>query len=50
MPIPKKRGMVRDLLIESQTREPARSQVHPHVLNQAALTGDSVQVPNQENA
>ena len=41
---------MRDLLIEAQPGEPAISQVHPDILDQATLTGDPVEIANQENA
>jgi hypothetical protein len=44
VPIFGKRGVVRNLLIEAQASKRAISQVHPNVLDQAALTGDSVRV------
>ena len=39
-----------NVLIEAQPCEPAISEMHPDILRQAALTGDSVQIANQENA
>ena len=50
VPILGKRGVVRNLLIEAQPGKPAISQVHPNLLDQAALTGNAVQVSDQQNA
>src|SRR5438105_14079101 len=50
MPVFGERGMMRDLLIETQTREPAPGQMHAKFLHQLALAGDAVQIANQQNA
>jgi len=39
-----------DLLIEAQTGEPAPRQVHAQFLHQFALTGDAVQITDQQYA
>jgi hypothetical protein len=41
---------MRNLLIEAQTGEPAPRQVHAQFLHQLALTGDAVQITDQQNA
>ena len=41
---------MRDLLIETQTREPAPGQMHAQFLHQLAFAGDAVQIANQQNA
>jgi hypothetical protein len=41
---------MRNLLIETQTREPPPRQVHAQFLHQLALAGDAVEIPNQQNA
>ena len=50
VPVFGERGMMRDLLIETQTREPAPGQMHAQFLHQLALAGDAVQIANQQNA
>ena len=50
MPILGECRVMRNLLIETEAREPAISQMHPDVLDQASFTGDSVQVSDQQNA
>lgn len=42
--------MVRDFLIKAEARKPSVSQVHPYVFDQAALTGDSIQIADQQDA
>ena len=42
--------MMWDLLIETQSRELAPSQVHAQFFHQLALTSDAVQIANQQNA
>ena len=42
--------MMRDLLIEPQTGEPSPRQVHAQFFYQFALTGDAVQIADQQNA
>src|SRR5713101_5915741 len=42
--------MMRDLLIEAQTGEPAACQVHAQFFHQFPLAGDAVQIANQQNA
>jgi len=41
---------MRELLIESQAREPTPCQVHAQFLDQPALAGDALQIANQQNA
>src|SRR5205814_7015093 len=50
VPVLRERGVMWDFLIETQTREPAPRQVHAQFLHQFALTGDAVQIPNQQYA
>jgi len=50
MPVFRKRGVMRDLLIEAQTGEPAPRQMHAQFLHQVAFAGDAVQIADQENA
>ena len=50
MPILGERGVMRNLLIETQPREPAPSQMHPQLFHQPALAADAVQIANQQNA
>jgi hypothetical protein len=50
MPVFRERGVMRDFLIETQAREPAPRQVHAQFLHQLALTGDAVQVADQQDA
>jgi hypothetical protein len=50
MPVFRERGLMRDLLIETQTREPAPGQVHAQFFHQLALAADAVQIANQQNA
>ena len=42
--------MMRDLLIEAQTGEPAPCQVHAQFFHQFPLAGNAVQIANQQNA
>jgi len=42
--------MMRNLLIEAQSRKPAPRQMHAQLLHQPAFTSDAVQIPNQQNA
>src|SRR6516165_11106273 len=46
----RERGMVWNLLIETQTREPSPSQMHAQLFHQLALTGNTVQIADQQNA
>ncbi len=41
---------MRNLLIEAQTGEPAPRQVHAQFLHQFPLTGDAIQVADQQDA
>src|ERR1700745_2912730 len=50
VPVFRERGMMRYLLIEAQSGEPAPCQVHAQFLYQLPLTGDAVQVADQQNA
>ena len=50
VPVFGERGMMRNLLIEAQTGEPAPGQMHAQLLHQLALAGDAVQVANQQYA
>src|SRR5437588_7027892 len=50
MPVLRKRGVMRDLLIEAQTGEPAPRQMHAQFLHQFAFAGDAVQIADQQNA
>ena len=50
MPVFRKRGVMRDLLIEAQTGEPAPRQMHAQFLHQFAFAGDAVQIADQQNA
>src|SRR2546428_11657921 len=40
---------MRNLLIEAQTREPAPRQVHAQFFQQLPLTGDAVEIPQQQD-
>src|SRR5882724_4015114 len=44
------RGVMRNLLIEAQTGEPAPRQVHAQFLRQLPFAGDAVQIADQQNA
>src|SRR5438477_3632785 len=50
MPVFRERGVMRDLLIEAQSGEPAPRQVHAQFLHQFPLAGDAVQIAHQKNA
>ncbi len=50
MPVFRKRGVMWDLLIETQTGEPAPRQMHAQFLHQLPLAGDAIQIADQENA
>ncbi len=50
MPVLRERGVVRNLLIETQTRKPAPRQMHAQFLHQLALTGDAIQISDQQDA
>jgi hypothetical protein len=50
VPILGKRGVMRDLLIESQSRKPPPRQLHAQFIDQLALAGDAVQIANQQDA
>ena len=39
-----------NFLVEAEASEPVISKMHPNILNQAALAGDSVQIANQQNS
>src|SRR5882672_2059890 len=43
------RRVMRDLLIESQTSEPAPRQMHAQFLHQLALAGNAVQITQKKN-
>ncbi len=45
-----KRGVMRDLLIEAQSCEPAPRQVHAQFLHQLPLAGDPIQIADQQDA
>src|ERR1035438_10768939 len=50
MPVFRERGVMRNLLIETQSREPAPCQMHAQLLHQLAFTGDAIQIANQQDA
>jgi hypothetical protein len=50
VPVLGERGVMRDLLIESEAGEPPPRQVHAQLFHQPALTGDAVEIPDQQNA
>src|SRR5439155_12878016 len=50
VPVFRERRMMRDLLIETQAREPAPRQMHAQLFHQLAFAGDAVQIANQQNA
>src|ERR1700730_5392577 len=50
MPIFRERGVMRDLMIETQTGEPAPRQVHAQLLHQLPFAADAVQITNEQNA
>src|SRR5271166_3360835 len=41
---------MRNLLIETETSEPAPSKMHAQFLNEFALTADAIQITDQQNA
>ena len=50
MPVLGERGVMRNLLIETQAGEPAPRQMHAQFLHQLAFAGDAVQIADQQNA
>ena len=50
MPVLRERGVMRNLLIEAETGEPAPGQMHAQLFHQLAFTGDAVQIANQQYA
>jgi hypothetical protein len=50
VPILGKCRVVRNLLIETQTREPAPRQVHAQFLHQLPFASDAVEIADQQNA
>ena len=50
MPILRERGVMRNLLIEPHSGKPAPRQMHAQFLDQFALTGDAIEIADQENA
>ena len=50
VPVLGERGVMRNLLIESQPGEPAPRQMHAQLFHQLALAGDAVQIADQQNA
>jgi hypothetical protein len=50
VPVFRERAVMRDLLIETQTSEPAPRQMHTQLFHQPPLAGDAVQIANQQNA
>jgi hypothetical protein len=50
VPVFRKPGAMRHLLIEAQTGEPAPRQMHVQLLHQLALAADAVQIADEENA
>src|SRR5262249_48228624 len=50
MPVLGEGGVMWNLLIETQSREPTPRQMHPQLFHQLALTGDAVEIPDQQNA
>src|SRR5215469_14329560 len=50
VPVLGKRGMVWNLLIETQPCEPAPRKMHAQFLHQLALAGDAVQIADQQDA
>src|ERR1039458_5436785 len=45
----RKRGVMRNFLVESETCEPAPRKVHAQFLGELALAADTVQITNQQN-
>ena len=50
VPVFRERGVMRDLLIEAQTGEPAPRQMHAQFLHQFPLAGDAIQIADQQDA
>src|SRR5260370_29106589 len=50
VPILRKRGVMRDLLIEAQAGKPTPGQMHAQFLDHLARTGNAIQVADQEEA
>jgi hypothetical protein len=50
VPILRERGVVRNLLIETQAPKPAPRQMHAQLFDQLALAGDVVQIADQQDA
>jgi hypothetical protein len=50
VPVFRERGVMRDLLIEAQTGEPAPRQMHAQFFHQLAFAGDAIQIADQQNA
>src|ERR1043165_3756321 len=46
----RERGVMRNLLIEAETGEPAPCQMHAQFFHQLAFTGDAIQITDQQNA
>ncbi len=42
--------VVWNLLIDAKAGEPAQGQMHPQLFDQPAFAGDSVEIPDQQNA
>ena len=49
MAVLRKRGVVRNLLIETETCEPPPRQMHAQFLNKFALAADPLQIADQHN-
>ena len=50
VPVLGERRVMRNLLIEPQPREPAPRQMHAQLFHQPSLTGDAVEITDQQNA
>jgi hypothetical protein len=50
MAILRKRGVMRNLLFETETCEPPPRQMHSQFLNKLALAVDAVQIANQQES
>jgi|SRR5580698_7217935 hypothetical protein len=50
MAILRKRGVMRNFLVEAETSEPAPRKVHAQLLDKLALAAYPVQIANQQNA
>src|ERR1700736_2525347 len=50
VPVLGERGVMRGILIETQTREPAPRQMHAQFFHQLAFAGDAIQIADQQNA